>query len=398
MAERIEKEYAPLLDVTGRDIVEMLGVIAQSNIAHKNLDWASIQTMIANGSGPKAFSIGTWLMEKWADTAGQQEYEMPWRVNHFENGELIDGTVTPIMWLQTHYTLPFGVQFSRRAFLACPEGLEVGTYHFDFAEKWGNNVAPGIKYQFTLTKPVEKGGRVAGCFSAPDVNPTSWKVYSYGKDGITLNETVNVTAGSDGTNLGTLQANRRNGNLNSFQEMAYGHNRWKTSAIRQYLNSKQPKTKWWVPQDEWDICPEQLATKDGFLCGMPEEMLATIKPVKVVTYANTVNDEGVEDITYDYVTLPSLEQMFITPQVNGEGKTHDYWRLRSGEAKPLAYYKTYPNMISFSVANKSSAQYVRLRSAYRYAACHAWYVYASGSIVNGYATYASAFSPLVAIG
>lgn len=398
MAERIEKEYAPLLDVTGRDIVEMLGVIAQSNIAHKNLDWASIQTMIANGSGPKAFSIGTWLMEKWADTAGQQEYEMPWRVNHFENGELIDGTVTPIMWLQTHYTLPFGVQFSRRAFLACPEGLEVGTYHFDFAEKWGNNVAPGIKYQFTLTKPVEKGGRVAGCFSAPDVNPTSWKVYSYGKDGITLNETVNVTAGSDGTNLGTLQANRRNGNLNSFQEMAYGHNRWKTSAIRQYLNSKQPKTKWWVPQDEWDICPEQLATKDGFLCGMPEEMLATIKPVKVVTYANTVNDEGVEDITYDYVTLPSLEQMFITPQVNGEGKTHDYWRLRSGEAKPLAYYKTYPNMISFSVANKSSAQNVRLRSAHLGYACCAWHVNSSGSINYGYATGAYAFSPLVAIG
>lgn len=398
MAERIEKEYAPLLDVTGRDIVEMLGVIAQSNIAHKNLDWASIQTMIANGSGPKAFSIGTWLMEKWADTAGQQEYEMPWRVNHFENGELIDGTVTPIMWLQTHYTLPFGVQFSRRAFLACPEGLEVGTYHFDFAEKWGNNVAPGIKYQFTLTKPVEKGGRVAGCFSAPDVNPTSWKVYSYGKDGITLNETVNVTAGSDGTNLGTLQANRRNGNLNSFQEMAYGHNRWKTSAIRQYLNSKQPKTKWWVPQDEWDICPEQLATKDGFLCGMPEEMLATIKPVKVVTYANTVNDEGVEDITYDYVTLPSLEQMFITPQVNGEGKTHDYWRLRSGEAKPLAYYKTYPNMISFSVANKSSAQNVRLRSAHLGYACCAWNVNSSGSIGYGYATGAYAFSPLVAIG
>lgn len=398
MAERIEKEYAPLLDVTGRDIVEMLGVIAQSNIAHKNLDWASIQTMIANGSGPKAFSIGTWLMEKWADTAGQQEYEMPWRVNHFENGELIDGTVTPIMWLQTHYTLPFGVQFSRRAFLACPEGLEVGTYHFDFAEKWGNNVAPGIKYQFTLTKPVEKGGRVAGCFSAPDVNPTSWKVYSYGKDGITLNETVNVTAGSDGTNLGTLQANRRNGNLNSFQEMAYGHNRWKTSAIRQYLNSKQPKTKWWVPQDEWDICPEQLATKDGFLCGMPEEMLATIKPVKVVTYANTVNDEGVEDITYDYVTLPSLEQMFITPQVNGEGKTHDYWRLRSGEAKPLAYYKTYPNMISFSVANKSSAQGVRLRSAGRCHACNTWNVGSSGGVYSYYATYAYAFSPLVAIG
>lgn len=387
-----------LTDKTGKDIVEMLGVIAQSNIAHKNLDWASIQTMIANGSGSKAFGIGTWLMETWIDTAEQKDYEMPWRVNHFETGELIDGTTIPIMWLQTHYTLPFGVQFSRRAFLACPEGLEAGTYHFDFAEKWGNNVAPGITYQFTLTKAVEKGGRLAGCYGAPDKNPSNWKVYSYGKDGITLNETVNVTVGSEGTNLGTLQAKRNNGNLNSFQEMAYGHNRWKTSAIRQFLNSKKPKGQWWVPQDGWDICPEQLATKDGFLCGMPEKMLAVLKPIKVVTHAYAINNEGVEDVTYDLVTLPSLEQMFITPQFNGEGKTHDYWRLRSGEAKPLAVFKSYPNMISFSIANKSSAQNVRLRSIYRTNTCSTWDVNTSGSVDNYFATYAYALSTLVSIG
>lgn len=387
-----------LTDKTGKDIVEMLGVIAQSNIAHKNLDWASIQTMIANGSGSKAFGIGTWLMETWIDTAEQKDYEMPWRVNHFETGELIDGTIISFMWLQAHYTLPFGVQFSKRAFLACTEGLEAGTYHFDFAEKWGSHVAPGITYQFTLTKAVEKGGRLAGCYGAPDKNPSNWKVYSYGKDGITLNETVNVTVGSDGTNLGTLQANRRNGNLNSFQEMAYGNNRWKTSAIRQFLNSKQPKGKWWVPQDGWDICPEQLATKDGFLCGMPEEMLAVLKPIKVVTYANTTNYGGVEDVTYDLVTLPSLEQMFITPQVNGEGKTHDYWRLRSGEAKPLTRYKTYPNIISFSIANKSSAQNVYLRSAYRSNAYDMWYVGASGYVGSNDTIHSFAFSPLVSIG
>lgn len=387
-----------LTDKTGKDIVEMLGVIAQSNIAHKNLDWASIQTMIANGSGSKAFGIGTWLMETWIDTAEQKDYEMPWRVNHFETGELIDGTTIPIMWLQTHYTLPFGVQFSKRAFLACPEGLEAGTYHFDFAEKWGSNIAPGITYQFTLTKAVEKGGRLAGCYGAPHQNPSNWKVYSYGKDGVTINETVNVTVGSDGTNLGTFQAERRNGNLNSFQEMAYGHNRWKTSAIRQFLNSKQSKGKWWEPQDGFDICPEQLATKDGFLCGMPEEMLAVLKPIKVVTYANTVNDEGAEDVTYDLVTLPSLEQMFITTQGNGEGKTHDYWRLRSGEAKPLALYKVHPNIISFSIANKSSAQDVHLRSARRDYACNVWSVYKNGIITNDGATYKYVFSPLVSIG
>lgn len=51
-----------------------------------------------------------------------------------------------------------------------------------------------------------------------------------------------------------------------------------------------------------------------------------LKKVKVVTYANTVNDEGAEDITYDYVTLPSLSQMFIKPQTSGEGDVHTYWK------------------------------------------------------------------------
>lgn len=323
---------------------------------------------------------------------------MPWQVNHFEDVTLEDGEIVPGMWLQTHYTLPFGVQFShQRAFLACPEGLSAGTYHFDFAKAWGNNVKPGISYQFTLTKPVEKGGRLAGCYEAPDTAPTSWKVYSYGKDGITLNETVNVTVGSGGTNLGTIQYDSRNGNLNSMQEMAYGCKRWKTSALRQYLNSNKPKMKWWTPQDKWDICPDQLASKDGFLCGMPEQMLNSLKKVKVSTFANTVNDEDVEDITYDYVIIPSMEQVYCQPQISGEGVAHDYWKRRSGRVTPCQQMQTYPNMISYSVANHTSPQYVRLRSAYRILASYTWGISSGGYIYNYSASNALTFSPLVCI-
>lgn len=267
-----------LTDDTGQEIAKALSVIAQTNIAHSNMDWSSVQAIVADGAGEKAFAIGTQLIEKWTDTADSKEYDMPWQVNHFEDVTLEDGEVVPGMWLQTHYTLPFDIQFShQRAFLACPDGLSAGTYNFDFANAWGNNVKPGINYQFTLTNPVERGGRLAGCYGAPDQAPSSWKVYSYGKDGITLNETVNVTVGSGGTNLGTIQHDSRSGNLNSVQEMAYGWNRWKTSALRQYLNSSKPKGQWWTPQDQWDICPDQLASKDGFLCGMPDEMLNCLK-------------------------------------------------------------------------------------------------------------------------
>ena len=387
-----------LTEETGGKIVKALNIIAQNGISHQSMDWQKVRTLIANGVGESAFAIGTQLIEKWTDTADSKEYDMPWQVNHFEDMTLEGGEVVPGMWLQTHYCLPFGVQFShQRAFLACPDGLAAGTYHFDFAKAWGNNVKPGISYQFTLTKPVEKGGRLAGCYSAPDTAPTSWEVYSYGANGVTLNETVNVTVGSSGTDIGTIHYEKRNGNINSIQEMAYGWNRWKTSALRQWLNSNKPKGQWWTPQDAWDICPDQLANKDGFLCGMPEEMLNCLKKVKVVTYANTVNDEGVQDITYDYVTLPSLGQIYAQTQIAGEGDPHTYWKRKSGKSSPHVWYQDDPNMITYSVSNKTSAQYVRLRSASRGSAGGTWLVGSSGNINGNTASDAVTCSPLVCI-
>ena len=387
-----------LTEYTGQEIAKALSVIAQTNIAHSNMDWNSVQTIVADGAGEKAFAIGTQLIEKWTDTADSKEYDMPWQVNHFEDVTLEDGEIVPGMWLQTHYTLPFGVQFShQRAFLACPDGLSAGTYHFDFEQAWGNNVKPGISYQFTLTKPVEKGGRLAGCYGAPDTAPTSWKVYSYGANGITLNETVNVTIGSGGTNIGTILYKKRSGNLNSVQEMAYGHNRWKTSVIRQYLNSNKPKGQWWVPQDQWDICPDQLASKDGFLCGIPEEMLKSLKKVKVSTFANTANDEGVEDITYDYVIIPSMEQVYCQPQISREGVAHDYWKRKSGRTTPCQEGQRYPNMISYSVADHTSPHNVCLRSASRNHAHNVWFIGSSGYVNDYYASTTFMFSPLVCI-
>ncbi len=390
--------YKILTDETGQDIVQALTVIAQNSVARSGMEWADVQTIVANGASEKAFAVGTQLIEKWTDTADSKEYDLPWQVNHHENVTLEDGEIVPGMWLQTHYCLPFGVQFShQRAFLACPDGLAAGTYHFDFAKAWGNNVKPGISYQFTLTKPVEKGGRLAGCYGAPDTAPTSWKVYSYGANGVTLNETVNVTVGSSGTDIGTIPYEKRNGNINSIQEMAYGWNRWKTSALRQWLNSNKPKGQWWTPQDAWDICPDQLANKDGFLCGMPEQMLNSLKKVKVSTFANTVNDEGVQDITYDYVTLPSLGQIHAQTQIAGEGDPHTYWKRKSGKSSPHVWYQDDPNMITYSVSNKTSAQYVRLRSASRSNAFSTWYVYSSGHISNNNASGAYTCSPLVCI-
>ena len=388
-------------EATLQDIAKSMQAIAFSQAA--NLDniptWDKISGLSRNGYAEKIFTYGDQFVEKWIDTADSKEYEYPWRVNHFEKAELEDGEMISGMFLQAHYAHPFGVQFSNaRAFLRCPNGLSAGTYHLTLGDTWGNKDAQkDTVWQFTLTNDVPSGGCLAGFIQMPDIAASSWKVISYGADHIGKIETVSVAAGSDGTDLGVMRLTTRNGDLNSMQETAYGWNRWKTSALRQYLNSDKTKTKWWTPQDDWDVAPEQLATKDGFLCGMPEEMVKVLKKVKVVTYANTVNDSGEEDITYDRVFIPSLEQMYITPQIAGEGQAHEYWMRRSGSKTKLAQYGTYPNLITYSVSNHTSPQHVRLRSAYRGNAGNAWYVNASGSVSSSLAFSAITFSPLVFI-
>lgn len=340
---------------TMKEISQALQTMAFTQAANlENIStWDQINGLSRNGYAQKIFDFGDQILEKWTDTATSQEYDFPWQVTHFENVELEDGEVIPGTFLEAHYTTPFGLQFSSRAFLRCPDGLAAGTYHLKLEKDWGNNAKADTYWQFTLTKAVPAGGSVYGFTQMPDVAPSNWKATSYAADGITTIETVAVTSGSDGTDLGTMQYATRNGNLNSMQESAYGWNRWKYSAARQWLNSTQPKGKWWTKQDDWDIAPSQLATKDGFLCGMPADMLAALKTVKVTTLANTVNDGGVTDITYDRVFLASMSQMNVNMSKE-EGAVHEYWQRRTNSKTPIEPWKTYPIMIRYSAANHTS--------------------------------------------
>ena len=365
------------------------------------MTWENIQNMIAKGYHKKVFKIGDKLTNTWLDpNASMKEYENPLRINHFQDGlELENGQLINGMWLQTQYTQLKEVQFShQRAFLRCPDGLVPGTYYFTFESSWGNNVKAGDIVCFTTTQQIPVGGRVSGCHGAPDQTKDKWKIYTHSADGKNIIETITPTFVASGVDLGIQKLNSRNGNLNSAQEMAYGWNRWKTSAIRQYLNSDKLKGEWWVAQDEWDIAPDQLSQIDGYLKGIDPELLSVIQPVKVTTYANTVNDGGVADVTYDKVILPSLEQMYIAPQISGEGEAHQYYKELNGTDAPYKQYGTFPELITYAIENYSSAQYVRLRSARRGGACYTWFVAASGGVGITSASGAVRFSPLVFIG
>ena len=388
----------------------LLQVLASDKVATVSGDWTAVQRIVRSGSAPYVYAAGDMFTDTWNDTAANsgsgQEYTYPWHIADFGDYELESGEVIHGMTIQAHYAHPFGVQFGhQRAFLACPTGLEAGTYYFVIESSWGSNVSAGDTVCFTTTQAVPANGCVAGCYGAPDQAKSSWKIYTYQADRKTILETITPTFEASGTNLGTQKLNSRSGNLNSTQEMAYGHNRWSVSALRQYLNSDKPKNEWWTlmspsdPDYPWEIAPTELTTKDGFLRGMPEDLLAVIKPTKIVTYQNTVQDGGTAETTYDKVFLPALQQIYVNPQVSGEGDAWAYWKQVAGTPSPLAQYGTYPQMITYAVENHSSAQAVRLRSAHRGSANYTWFVGSSGTVSNyGAASASVRFAPACIIG
>lgn len=362
--------------------------------------WTKIRNLRKSGLAEKVLAVGDIIDDTWTDVAAPKEYPYQWHVADFQPIELQNGDTEASMLVQAHWAHPFGVQFShQRAFLACPDGLPVGSYYFTIESAWGNNVKAGDIVCFKTTKIVPAGGRVSGCYGAPDQAKANWRIYTHSADGKTQIETITPTfAKTDSaTNLGTQHLNKREGNLNSTQEMAYGWNRWKTSALRQYLNSEAAKGAWWTAQDEWDVAPDQLKDKAGFLSGCSADFLSALQVVKVTTFTNTVNDGGGEDVTYDRVFIPSMEQMYCAPQIRGEGTYLEYWKQRSGATAPLAQWGTYPNIITYAVENHASPQYMRLRSASRGSANSTWSVYSSGLVSSSSASSAYRFAPLVAI-
>ena len=129
------------------------------------------------------------------------------------------------------------------------------------------------------------------------------------------------------------------------------------------------------------------------MAGFDEAFLNIIKPVKVTTALNTVSDSniGTSEDTYDTFFLPSLEQEYIVPQLAGvEGDYWPYWKERLGLTSPQVQGTGGANArhIRYAYDAKTSAQYCRLRSAFRGGAGHTWVVHASGYAASNSSTIA----------
>jgi len=374
--------------------------------------WAAISKLTDAGEASKAFSIGDQLAEDWSDvrSSGTTAYtDVPMNVVHFSNSETMqtgtdtDGAVvtadTKGMFLQWAYCTPFDMPFdAREAMYDVPEGgMSAGTYYFKLvctASSWKAYACNGKYYSFTLENDLTEGEQLylVGNQDTSDFAGTNIQVFA-SPTTFTATETVALTEVTEDTATGTyLGATDGTGDVNHYQRMFLGYNRYKYSALRQWLNSSAEVGEWWTKQNKWDRAPSQLNTYAGFLAGYSEDFIAAMKPIKVQHSTNTVTDSGVTDVMYDKVFLPSLEQMYITPQISGiEGEAWDFYKqlaAANGRTGKYAQWQTYAELKSYALNAKTSSCYVRLRSAYRGYACITWGIVATGGIYSSSATYA----------
>lgn len=371
---------------------------AQEGASLPSVYWNEIKEIAESGDAKHHFTEGDQFVDKYTDPDNNVAtvYSNPWDIMDFRNVEKHDGEEVPAIIIGTHYTHLVSMQFSGwQAFLYSATGLPAGTYTFHIGTKWGTNLLVG-DYQFTLTQALPAGGQLAGLRRWPDVAISTWTLDSFASATTTTKiETVAVIEGNSGQSLGTvlpivpvdgsatIGGESKTWKLNGYQQAAYGNNRWKYSAVRQYLNSDANAGEWWTPQHVLDRAPDIATTKKGWLAGTPEDFRHVLTPVKVLTAIPEANETAGEpkfDVTYDKVFLPSLEEHYIDPQTTGEGDPWEYWKEINGTVTKWAKYVDTPALKVFQINNHSSATYRWLRSAFRGNGYRAWYVTPSGNV------------------
>ena len=372
-----------LVRINSSGTPKMVSVDNLLNSVNLDKTWFGFQNRVMNKTAQAIYPVGTQLTDVWAESAGGTQYETPWDVVNYDT--------SGNCYLKWHYAYPTGVPFDEPEAIYYASGtLAAGTYYIGIGADYGTGWSTSKHIQITTHVAMNSGDQIVislGANNATDpTNGRTWNMYAAGST--TSKDSGTTSNGTSGTSLGSTSATGvgyTSGNVNSPQRAVYGYGRWAQSAVRQWLNSSAAAGSWWSVKNPWDRPPAVAATLRGFLAGFSESFTNILQPVDVVTAINTVEGSAsTTETTSDKIFLPSLQEMYITPQLaNVEGVDWEYFQqlaINSGLTGKFAQGGTYPLLITYNLANTTSPVYVWLRSASRGYANGAWHVYSSGYV------------------
>ena len=321
-----EETYAEKMDTQNR----FLAAIVQNQGGNlKPTSWANTQALVRSNLIDAVVGIADQF------TMQRSGSNLVWDVIGKNHDTPADPQYDKNMTLQLHDQFPTAMQFDApEAFYYCETELPAGTYHFAIDSTYDPTYQSFNNYQFTLANKVPAGGQL--CFGwSSQTQAANAKVTTYASaTDTTAIETVAVTNGTGGQELGTLTpAGDFDNNLNSIHRVRYGSNNYKESAIRQWLNSDKEKGKVWTPQTKFDRPPSWAATMDGFMYGMDADFLAVIGKTHIVVSRNTVCDGGGYDEMDDYFFLLSRREVYMGNEV-----------ASVIEDEPYPYYSDYSDL------------------------------------------------------
>ena len=368
-----------------------IDVLAADKRADLVTNVAGIAELAKNGELLEVMDYGDEIHPEWVN--GSTHYNPPMNLCHESDEVLEDEESIHGCFFEWDKTIPFGMPFdAAEAIYESASDLPAGTYHFKIVnDSWGGNENKNI--QFTLAEDLPAGYQIRKSVGYNGlVTSGTLDVYSSGASR-TKEYSLTPSEGTGGTDLGQTDGT---GDLNHWHRVALGHNRWKYSNLRQWLNATGAKNTWWTQQEKWDVKPGEAETIDGFLYGYSEDVYRYFKPIKVVTVACNI-DGNAEDVTYDRVFLSSLEQMYCVPQFSGkEGSYWEYYKRLLGRTSPAPTSATYARLIKYALGT-TSAQPCFRRSASRGNANLVWLVYTSGHVSASNASNALRCAPSVFI-
>lgn len=357
----------------------------------QDMNWAAVAELVRAGMGEAAFPVGSQFAVQHSEY-GTLLFDVVGHNHHKKPGD----PDAPTMTLLMHHCI-YGCQIDASELLWANTGdsaLAAGTYNFTLykGSNGGQTYEDGT-YQFTTTKPIPAGGgwthnKVGNWYAnAADYKPeniTSGTVTTYDAAGTVLESGLAVTAGSDGTALGTASNAKADcvntiGTFNSVMRRAYGSNNWAESAARQWLNSSAAANGWWQRQTIFDMVPN-YANKAGSLAGLDPDFVDALGAVDIVTARNTIYEMGDtlggSYTTRDKLFLPSMAEI-------GLGSNDS---VAEGSVLPLYDGATQTDRIKYDQAAQTTARYWWLRSPLPWNAVRVRIVYPSGALNYSLAT------------